>query len=214
MKAIPSFLLAGVFALSAACSSTSTSGTSETATSSAADAPTGVATTTTPDASAGTAATDASADATAYMNSFASMSDAVFLTNAASSDMMEIRAGQMASQKATSAEVRKYAQMMVSQHNQSSQELKAVAAPLGVKMPDAMLPVHQALADRLMNKSGKNFDETYMDLMETAHKMDVAMFEVKSTAAESPNVQAFATKTLPVLRSHYDMANSLEKKVD
>ncbi|MBD2721488.1 DUF4142 domain-containing protein [Hymenobacter armeniacus] len=212
MKAIPAFLLAGVLALSAACSSTSTSGTSETATSSAADAQPGAATV--PDASTGTAATDPSADATAFVNTFATMQDAAFLTNAASSDMLEIRAGQMASQKATSADVRKYAQMMVSQHNQSSQELKAVAAPLGVKMPDTMLPVHQAMADRLLNKSGKSFDETYMDLMAKAHQMDVAMFEVKSKAAESPNVQAFATKTLPLLRSHYDMANSLEKKAN
>ncbi|MBJ6111027.1 DUF4142 domain-containing protein [Hymenobacter sp. BT523] len=210
MKAIPSFLLAGVFALSAACSSTSTSGASETATSSAAE----VQTATAPDASTSTAATDPTADATAFVNTFATMQDAAFLTNAASSDMLEIRAGQMASQKATSADVRKYAQMMVSQHNQSSQELKAVAAPLGVKMPETMLPVHQAMADRLLNKSGKNFDETYMDLMEKAHQMDVAMFEVKSKAAESPNVQAFATKTLPMLRSHHDMANSLEKKAD
>jgi putative membrane protein len=117
-------------------------------------------------------------------------------------------------QKASNADVRKYAQMMVNHHTQATQQLKAVAAPLGVQMPTVMMPVHQAMADQLQGKSGKNFDETYMDMMETAHKMDIAMFEVKSKAAETPNVQSFATQTLPMLRSHYEMANSLEKKVD
>ncbi|MDB5235560.1 MAG: hypothetical protein JWR44_2553 [Hymenobacter sp.] len=154
------------------------------------------------------------ADAAAFTSTFATMQDPVFLMNAASSNMLEIRAGQMAAQKATNPDVRKFAQMMVSHHMSSTQELKAVAAPLGVQMPTTMMPVHQAMADQLMDKSGKKFDETYMDMMEAAHKMDVAMFEVKSKAAESPSVQAFATKTLPMLRSHYTMADALEKKVD
>jgi predicted outer membrane protein len=51
------------------------------------------------------------------------------------------------------------------------------------------MPVHQAMADRLMSKSGKDFDEAYMDLMETAHKLDIALFEVKSNRAENPSVQ-------------------------
>jgi putative membrane protein len=159
-------------------------------------------------------ATDAASDMTAFMATFATMKDPVFLLNAASSNMLEIKAGQMASQKATNADVRKYAQMMVSHHTKSTQELKAVATPLGVTMPQTMMPVHQALADRLMNKTGKDFDEAYMDVMEAAHKMDIAMFEVKSKAAETPTVQQFATKTLPMLRSHHTMADGLEKKVD
>ncbi|GAA4355276.1 hypothetical protein GCM10023185_17960 [Hymenobacter saemangeumensis] len=160
------------------------------------------------------AGTGMSADMTAFMGTFASMQDPVFLMNAASSNMLEIQAGQLASQKANNADVKKFGQMMVSHHTKATQELKTVAAPLGVTLPTAMMPVHQAMADRLMNKSGKDFDEAYMDMMETAHKMDIAMFEVKSKQAEKPAVQAFATKTLPMLRSHHTMADELEKKVD
>ena len=163
---------------------------------------------------AGAGGTAAAADMTAFMGTFATMEDPVFLMTAASSNMLEIQAGQMAAQKATNAEVRKFAQMMVSHHTTANQQLKAVATPLGVTMPQAMMPVHQAMADRLMNKSGKNFDETYMDMMETAHKMDIAMFEVKSKKAATPSVQELATKTLPMLRSHHTMADELEDKVD
>ena len=162
----------------------------------------------------GAGGTAAAADMTAFMGTFATMEDPVFLLNAASSNLLEIQAGQLAVQQANNADVRKFGQMMVDHHTTATQQLKAVATPLGVTMPQAMMPVHQAMADRLLNKSGKGFDETYMDLMETAHKMDIAMFEVKSKKAATPSVQAFATKTLPMLRAHHTLADELEKKVD
>jgi putative membrane protein len=154
------------------------------------------------------------ADATAFMATFATMEDPAFLLSAASSNLLEIQTGKLAQQQASNAEVKNFGQMMVSHHTQATQELQKVATPLGVKMPTTMMPVHQAMADRLMNKTGKDFDETYMDLMETAHKMDIAMFEAKSKSAKDATVKAFATRTLPMLHSHESMADKLEKKVD
>lgn len=165
-------------------------------------------------ASGGAAAATGAADVTAFMGTFATMQDPVFLLTAASSNLLELQAGQVASQKASNADVKKYAQMMISHHTKSTQELKAVATPLGVTPSPTLMPVHQAMLDRLNTKTGKDFDEAYMDLMETAHKLDIALFEVKSKAAEKPTVQAFATKTLPMLRSHQTMASTIEKKVD
>jgi putative membrane protein len=104
--------------------------------------------------------------------------------------------------------------MMISHHTKATQDLTVVAKPLGLTPPQTLMPVHQAMLNRLNNKTGKAFDEAYMDLMETAHKMDIAMFGVKSKAAENPAVRTFATKTLPMLRSHQRMAGTIEKKID
>jgi putative membrane protein len=162
----------------------------------------------------GTSGADAAADMTAFMGTFATMDDPTFMLTAASSNMLETQLGQAASQRAANADVKKYAQMMVTHHTKATQDWKSVATPLGIQMPSTLMPVHQAIADKVMSKSGKEFDEAYMDAMETAHKMDVAMFEVKSGAAQTPAVKTFATKTLPMLRSHEKMANEIEKKVD
>ena len=240
VQAIPHFLVASVLVLGTACSTTNT-GTSAAGGSTAGSTATTTTPmgsdmnpTSTPDANSGMtasgalpttgaaapatgasgAAGGAATDMNAFMGTFATMQDPVFLLNAASSNLLEIQVGQTASQQATNPNVKKFAQMMVSHHTKATQQLKTVATPLGVVMPQTMLPVHQAMADRLLNKTGKGFDEAYMDLMETAHKMDIAMFEVKSKAAETPTVQTFATNTLPMLRSHRDMASALEKKVD
>lgn len=154
------------------------------------------------------------ADQTAFMATFATMEDPAFLLTVASSNMLEIQTGQLAQQQATNAEVKNFGQMMVSHHTQATQELSRVATPLGVKIPTTMMPVHQAMADRLAGKTGKDFDEAYMDLMETAHKMDIALFEAKTKSAQNATVKGFATRTLPMLRSHESAANALEKKVD
>jgi putative membrane protein len=153
-------------------------------------------------------------DVNAFMGTFATMDDATFMLTAASSNMLEIQMGQLAGQRANNADVKKFGQMMVQHHGMATQDWKSVATPLGVIMPTTLMPVHQAMLEKVANKSGKEFDEAYMDAMETAHKLDVAMFEVKSKAAQAPAVQTFATKTLPMLRSHSNMASELEKKVD
>lgn len=233
-RVISQLLLVGALAVSSACSSTNSgAATDASATPStdamntnsgtdvnsapASDATSGTGTTgsTTSATSAAPTGTAASpADMNAYVATFATMQDPVFLMNAASSNLLEVQLGQTAAQRASNADVKKFAQMMVTHHTKATQDLKAVATPLGVNMPETMMPVHQAMADKVMSKSGKDFDEAYMDAMETAHKMDIAMFEVKSKAADSPTVKTFATNTLPMLRSHEKMANDIEKKVD
>jgi putative membrane protein len=239
MKVIPQFLVASAMLFGTACSTSNTGSGSGTGagTTSGSSAGTGMGA----DATSGNADTGAtlgtnnpgtdmrssssypgvapvggtlSADMTAFMGTFATMKDPVFLTTAASSNLLEIQLGQTATQRASNADVKRFAQMMVDHHTKATQQLKMVAMPLGITMPQTLLPVHQAIADKVLAKSGKDFDEAYMDAMETAHKMDVAMFEVKDKAADTPTVKSFATQTLPMLRSHEKMASELEKKVD
>ena len=149
-------------------------------------------------------------DATSMTN----MDDATFMMTAASSNMLEIEAGKMAAEKATNPEVKKFAKMMVDHHTKATQEMKPLASQMGVTMPKTLMPMHKSMLDKLSGKSGTEFDEAYMDLMETAHKMDIAMFEAKSKNATSPSLKALTTKTLPMLRSHHTQADSVETTVD
>lgn len=144
----------------------------------------------------------------------AGFNDAEFLLTTASSNQLEIMLGQLAAQQAEDAAVKQFGQMMAEHHTQASQELSSLAAQLDVKPSVAIMPMHQQLIDRLQNKTGRAFDERYMDVMETAHKLDIVMFEAKEKRADNPAVQAFAAKSLPMLRTHLERANALEKEVD
>jgi putative membrane protein len=232
MKAIPHFLVMGSLLIGVACSSSKTSsdatadggaGTMPPSTDVANNPPatpaTGAATASTGDIGAGSTGSVAAADVPAgdlavFMGTFATMTDPVFLIDAGSSNLLEIQVGGLAAQKGASPDVRKFAQTMVALHTQNDQELKTLAKGLNATLPITMLPVHQHLADRMLDKTGKSFDESYMDLMEKAHKLDIAMFEVKSKNAENPAVKSFAARNLPLLHSRRALADKIEKKVD
>ncbi|MFB9861733.1 DUF4142 domain-containing protein [Rufibacter immobilis] len=182
-------------------SGTGTSGTTGTTTGGTASGTTG--------STAGT-----TAGTTGTTMDMTNMTDAMFMMTAASSNMLEIQAGKLAAQKATNADVKKFAQMMVDHHTKANQEMMTLASQMKVTLPKTLMPPHQAMMDKLNSKTGKDFDEEYMDAMETAHDMDIAMFQMKSNNAETPAVKAMATKTLPMLQSHKKMATALEDKVD
>jgi putative membrane protein len=99
--------------------------------------------------------------------------------------------------------------MMVDHHTKANNGLKMVAEQLNVTLPTTLTQAHQAIVDKIMTATDPSFDETYMDAMETAHKLDIAKFQMKSTNAQNEAVKAFATRTLPVLQSHSEMATRL-----
>lgn len=203
MKKSLLLLAAGALFMGTACTSTTTDTDTNT-----------TAETTTDAAMANETATDANATGMLDAATIANMDDATFMMTAASSNMLEVQAGELASQQATNPEVKRFAQMMVDHHTKASQEQMSIASQMNVQLPTALMPMHQAMLDKLQGKTGKDFDEAYMDMMESAHKMDIALFEAKSNNAQAPTVKAFAAKTLPMLKSHQDMATKIEDQVD
>lgn len=217
MKKQTFYFLAGAMILVSACTSTdtatddSTVSTTETTTTDATgtDATTG---TTGTDASgtAGTAGTEPNVS----IGDLARLDDPTFVTAAASSNMFEIEAGNLAMQNASDQKVKDFGSMMVEHHTMANQELQTLASQMGATMPQTMVGIHREMLENLAGKTGKEFDEDYMDAMETAHKMDIAMFEAKANNATDSNLKAYAVKTLPILETHRKSATDLEDTVD
>ena len=65
----------------------------------------------------------------------------------------------------------------------------------------------------LKKKSGRDFDKAYMDMMVSDHKDDISLFEDNSNSAKDGDVKSFAAKTLPVLRTHLDSAQAVQKAI-
>ncbi|QHL88447.1 DUF4142 domain-containing protein [Nibribacter ruber] len=137
-----------------------------------------------------------------------------FLTEAASSSLLEVALGRLAVQKAMDPEVKQFGQTMIDYHAKARQDLKTVADGMNLDLPVTMIPRHQKLLGKLQDESGASFDRKYMDAMEEAHKEDLAKFEMVSNSAASTSVRAFAIRTLPILRVHTHRADQLEDKVE
>ena len=168
---------------------------------------------TSPRGDATTGTSGQSDKASAASSGKASASDREFIGKAAAGGMAEVKLGQLASEKATSADVKKFGQMMVDDHSKANNQLMGIAQQAGVTAPKDLKPQDQALYDRLSKLSGDEFDRTYMRHMVTDHQKDVAEFKKASTSASDSSVKQFATDTLPVLQKHLQDAQSITKKI-
>lgn len=137
-----------------------------------------------------------------------------FPNAAASSNMFELMSSQEVQSRGVNPEVRKFAEQMITDHTQTANELKRIAASNGIPLPEAMSPRHQRMLEQLRNAKGKNFDEAYMDAQVLAHREAVTLFERASKNEVNPDLKAFAAKTLPTLKMHLDHAKKVEDMVD
>jgi putative membrane protein len=133
-----------------------------------------------------------------------------FLREAGYADLAEVELGQLAEQKASSPEVKQFAERMVNDHTKNDDQLKQVAKQEGVTLPDNLSPKDEETKERLEKFSGKEFDHAYMLDMVRNHTTDVAKFKDESKENISPAVKNYIDQTLPTLESHLKEARSVE----
>ncbi len=135
--------------------------------------------------------------------------DAKFAVNAANGGMAEVALGKLAQGKATDPKVKEFANMMVTDHTKANDELMALAKTKNITLPDSVSADEKKNMEDLSKKSGKDFDKAYVDMMVDDHKKDVKEFEDATQSLKDADVKAFATKTLPVLKTHLDHINAI-----
>ncbi len=138
--------------------------------------------------------------------------DRKFVTGAAWGGMFEVEAGKLA-EKSSNADVKRFGQKMVADHTKANEELMSIAQKRGLVPPQGMGKDYQSELDKLQKKSGDDFDKTYMERMVKDHKDTISLFEKEVKDGKDEEIKAFASKTLPVLKEHLQMAQDTENKV-
>ena len=139
----------------------------------------------------------------------ASSLDREFMTMAAHSDSFEIKSSQLALQKSSSPEVKQYAQKMIDEHTQSTNQLKQIAAQKGATLPSDPGAFNQAVLDQLTPLSGTEFDRAYLEAQANGHMQAVAVFRTESGRGQDTALKQFAARLLPTIEQHYTMASQL-----
>lgn len=140
-------------------------------------------------------------------------SDSDFVMKAAQGGMEEVELGQMAATQAASADVKQFGQRMASDHSKANDELKMAAQKSGATVPTELSKKQQADKAKLAKLNGAAFDKAYMTMMVSDHKEDIAEFEKEAKSGTDPDIKAFASKTLPTLKEHLELAEQVEPKV-
>lgn len=147
------------------------------------------------------------------MSSVSSM-DRKFAMTAAMGGMAEVETARLALQKASSDEVKQYAQKMIDDHTAANAELMQIASTKGITLPTAPDAKHRAMMAKMEKLSGAAFDREY--IMMAGHKDHQKMeklFRDESMRGRDADLKAFAAKTLPVVQQHLQMARDLHDKM-
>lgn len=139
--------------------------------------------------------------------------DQQFVTKASQAGLAEVNHGTLAAEKAANADVKRFAQRMVKDHTANNEELKTVANNKQFKLATTMGKKHQAMQDKLAKLEGEEFDRAYMKHMVMGHKEAVSLFEKYSKNGKDEDLKAFAEKSLPTLKEHLQLAQSVAGKV-
>lgn len=134
-----------------------------------------------------------------------------FVTEAANSDMLEIEAAKVAQQKGNAAE-KNFAAMMITDHSQTTSDIKGLISSGKVKaeLPKALSSSAQSKLDKLKEAKNEDFAATYDPMQVSAHKDAVSLFERYGKGGDNADLKAWASKTLPALKHHLEMAQKLD----
>lgn len=193
-------LAVAVMAL-AACNRESTDGLPATETTGTAQSPS-------------TATSDASTTAASGgTSSTATPGDKEWVSQAGMAGLAEVQMGNLALQRAQSADVKAFAQRMLTDHTKSNEELVQMTTAKGLTLPAELAGEPEAGLEHLTALSGAEFDRAYMQHMVGDHQKAVALYQTGSTSLQDADIRAYATRTLPVLQEHLRLAQEVSGKL-
>jgi putative membrane protein len=130
---------------------------------------------------------------------------AMFIETVAQGGMLEVTLGKLAMEIASNPGVKSFAKLMVQDHNEMNDRLKALSAEKGLKLPVSLPPKELQQVRQMSQMKTAYFEKLYMKMMIEDHNKDIELFR---GAGNSPDtaISNFSRKFLPVLETHKERA--------
>ena len=138
-----------------------------------------------------------------------------FVDNAAAGGIAEIETSRLALEKSSSADIKAFANMMITDHSKANDELAALARKNDIEVPDTTTLVKQA-KEKILEVRDESFDTAYANNQVKAHEETIELFKKEANTVTDDKVKgatelkAFAQKMLPALEKHLAEAKKLQ----
>jgi putative membrane protein len=139
-------------------------------------------------------------------------SDSSFIQMAASLGLLQERLGKMAQEKGSTPAVRDFGKRMVADYSKVNEELAAAAKQAAYPAP-VLLRQHQQVLQRFLSTGGSSFDKKYMAEMVNDHGDAARLYEQESKAGRVASLKALASKLLPSVQQHLQLATQTATSV-
>lgn len=128
---------------------------------------------------------------------------ASYVVMAGAGDLWEIESSKALLAKSRDAGVRKFAQMMIDQHGQSTAKIKAAASAADVAVPAAALDSdQQKMLDAIKSADAAGIDAIYLAHQRTAHDAALALHQAYATNGDTDGLKKVASEIVPVVEAH------------
>jgi putative membrane protein len=135
-----------------------------------------------------------------------------FITEAIEGNHAEVQMGELAQKNGQNQEVKKFGQMLVTDHGAALKKAQEAAKAVGLTtLPAGPNATQKADYDKMAKLTAAAFDKAFAEHMVMDHKKDIAEYEKASKQKDAAG--QYAEQTLPTLRKHLDTAQSVQKQV-
>jgi len=134
-----------------------------------------------------------------------------FIKTAIEGNIAEVDIGKLAQEKGKSDAVKKFGQMLETDHAKANDEAKSVAQQVGVEPPSGASVGEKATYLKLKVLSGDTFDKSFASTMVSDHEGDIKQYQKAS--GKNDAVGEYAKKTLPTLQKHLQEAKQLQAQL-
>jgi predicted outer membrane protein len=128
-------------------------------------------------------------------------------------NLLEVRLGTLAGQRASNGAVKQFGQQMVSSHSSMGQQWTSLAEQNRLSTSVSLNSIQQQQADQLSKLSGAAFDRAYMNAMVADHEQDAGTLERIGTYAQSAEVKRLAASDLAATQQHLSQARQVASQV-
>ena len=135
-------------------------------------------------------------------------------------DLEEIAIAKIAEEKASTDEIRAYAEQLVADQTNADQTVATMAKKLGVHLHDAATSrearrrsVHEKLVEhKVSSSSGAKFDRLFLQQTSEDHDKLIGALKQDREDANNDDIEELIDKILPILEQHRELAQILMKK--
>lgn len=134
------------------------------------------------------------------------MSPSEYVMTAGASDLYERQSSELVLQTTQDADVRSFAQMMLTAHRKSTADVKAAALRSKVRVaPPKLKPAQAEMIAQLRAETGPARDAAYIAQQRTAHNQALAVQQAYAASGTAAPLKAVAAKIVPVVQEHIAM---------
>jgi putative membrane protein len=137
-----------------------------------------------------------------------SPADQQFMDKAGQAGATEIALSTLALSRSSDAQVKRFAQQMISDHTRLARNLDVIAKRHDITEPAT---ADASIVGSLQNLQGSEFDKAYIEKALEGHRKAVELFRNESESGSDALLKSAAARALPIITHHYTMAQQLAK---